>query len=46
MKNWVVALSEIVPETAFTSDEWIYQPTQPLLTHIKSSKTESLPTNQ
>jgi hypothetical protein len=43
MKNGVVALSEIAPETAFTGDEWIRQPPQPLLTHKQSRKTDSLP---
>jgi hypothetical protein len=31
-------------ETPFTGDECIHQPTQPLLTHKQSRKTESLPT--
>jgi hypothetical protein len=39
MKNWVAALLEISPEIAFTGDEWIRQPKQPLLTHKQSRKT-------
>jgi len=38
-KNWVATLLEISPETAFTGDEWIRQPKQPLLTHKQSRKT-------
>jgi hypothetical protein len=34
----------MAPETPFTGDECIRQPTQPLLTHKQSRKTESLPT--
>jgi hypothetical protein len=43
MKNSVIALSEIAPETAFTGDELIRQPPQPLLTHKQSRKNDSLP---
>jgi len=32
----------MAPETPFTGDEWILQPTQPLLIHMESRKTESL----
>jgi len=34
----------MAPETSFTGDECIRQPTQPLLTHEQSRETESLPT--
>jgi hypothetical protein len=34
----------MAPETAFTGDEWIRDPTKPLLTHKQSRKTESLTT--
>jgi len=34
----------MAPETPFTGDECIRQPTQPLLTHKQSRETESLPT--
>jgi len=33
----------MAPETAFTVDECIRQPTQHILTHKHSRKTESLP---
>jgi len=45
-ENCVAAQSEIAPEAAFTGDEWIRQPTQPLLTHKDSRKTESLTTQK
>jgi hypothetical protein len=45
-ENWVAAYSEIAPENAFKGDEWIRQPTQPLLTHKQSRKTKSLPTQK
>jgi hypothetical protein len=45
-ENWVDAHTEIALETAFTGDEWIRQPTQPLLTQKQSRKTESLPTQK
>ena len=34
------------PQSAFSGDEWIRQPPQPLLTHKESRKTESLPTKK
>jgi hypothetical protein len=34
----------MAPETPFTGDKCIRQPTQPLLTHKQSRETESLPT--
>ena len=34
------------PRAAFTGDEWIRQPTLPLLTHKQSRKTESLTTQK
>jgi hypothetical protein len=33
-------------DTPFTGDECISQPTQPLVTHKQSRKTESLPTQK
>jgi hypothetical protein len=37
---------EIALESAFTGHEWIRQPTQHLLTHKQSRKTESLSTHK
>jgi len=43
IKSW---LSEIITKTTFRCDDWIHQPTQPLLTHKQSRKTELLPTQK
>jgi len=45
-ESGVTTHSEIAPETCFIGDEWIRQPTQPLLTQKESRKTESFPTQK
>jgi hypothetical protein len=45
-KKRVAALSEIITENVSRGDQWIHQRTQPLVTHKKSRKTESPPSQK